>query len=702
MRVRLRGLCGAALVAVLFDVSTRGAPVDYWVRRNPVPTSERISAVTFYGEQFVAVGDAGTILTSSNGETWVSRESGVRFPLLEIAAGNGMFVTIGNLPSGDIFQRGFLLASRDGVAWEKVLTGQIAFTHVKFVGGRFVAQQFANGVVTSLISSDGLAWASGNSPAEFPDTKVATGNGLSVGFTTDLLVSRDGGVIWTSKPALPQVAVWSVAYGNGVFTAVGEGLDGFGLPNIYTSSDGTNWTAREAGTAAMLYDIIFANGLFVVAGEGYQLLTSPDGINWARHILTTRDEPGALAFGNGRFVAVGNIGTLLSSTDGTNWVERRAGPATLLEGVTYSAGKFVAVGAPLDPTVKNGPAVLTSTDGVNWSHAGDVELPKDWVGSLPIGTGTLAWPLNQVPGSNHLAAITYGAGMFVAAGDSGILAFSTSATNWSLITSPTTNALRSLIYAAGRFVAVGYKGTILTSSDGFNWKAVDSGFPTAALLGLAYGGGVFVAGAYDTTTSTGFVITSTNGLNWHAAPSSTTPRPYYGVAYGGGQFVAISDRIMSSTNGFDWFKAGGGVEGVSAQAISYADGKFVIVGYGGISYSSDGQHWTNVVLSLSHSTGLLGISYGGGTFVAVGQGGTILQSATLPRPAIIGFHLTGLVSNFSITGAPGLRYRIEASTNLAFNNWIDLGGAASGELSSVFAEQSKTNFSQRFYRARAQ
>jgi hypothetical protein len=105
---------------------------------------KNLNTVTFSRGEFVAVGDAGTIVTSSDGEKWVLRESGVRSPVLEVDEGNGILVAIGNLSSGDISQRGFLLASGNGFAWKTVLTRQIAFTHLKFQAGRVVAKQFGH------------------------------------------------------------------------------------------------------------------------------------------------------------------------------------------------------------------------------------------------------------------------------------------------------------------------------------------------------------------------------------------------------------------------------------------------------------------------------------------------------------------------------------------------------------------------------
>ena len=50
---------------------------------------------------YVAVGDSGNILTSSDVTTWISRTSGTTNRLYGVTYGNGSFVTVGR--SGTIF-----------------------------------------------------------------------------------------------------------------------------------------------------------------------------------------------------------------------------------------------------------------------------------------------------------------------------------------------------------------------------------------------------------------------------------------------------------------------------------------------------------------------------------------------------------------------------------------------------------------------
>ena len=57
---------------------------------------------------FVSVGEDGTILTSSDGNSWTERTSGTSEDLYEVTYGNGLFVTVG---------RGTIITSTDGTTW---------------------------------------------------------------------------------------------------------------------------------------------------------------------------------------------------------------------------------------------------------------------------------------------------------------------------------------------------------------------------------------------------------------------------------------------------------------------------------------------------------------------------------------------------------------------------------------------------------
>jgi hypothetical protein len=75
-------------------------------------TSEWLTAVTFGGGQFVVVGDHGTVLTSSNGLAWTRQASGTLARLNGVAYDDGWYVAVG--------ENGTICRSRDGVAWSSL------------------------------------------------------------------------------------------------------------------------------------------------------------------------------------------------------------------------------------------------------------------------------------------------------------------------------------------------------------------------------------------------------------------------------------------------------------------------------------------------------------------------------------------------------------------------------------------------------
>lgn len=83
-------------------------PLDNWHWRNPLPQGNHLNGVAFGNGIFVAVGDEGTILTSSDGATWNKMTSGGTEPLLGISYGSGTFIAVGD---------GILATSPDGENW---------------------------------------------------------------------------------------------------------------------------------------------------------------------------------------------------------------------------------------------------------------------------------------------------------------------------------------------------------------------------------------------------------------------------------------------------------------------------------------------------------------------------------------------------------------------------------------------------------
>jgi hypothetical protein len=104
----------------------------------------------------------------------------------------------------------------------------------------------------------------------------ATGGGITRTAALSLTVSAPGGgggsggggggggagTTWTLRNLGNPLG--GVAYGNGLFVAVGGFLDSSA---ILTSPDGVSWTARASGTGNQLLGVTYGNGTFVAVGK---------------------------------------------------------------------------------------------------------------------------------------------------------------------------------------------------------------------------------------------------------------------------------------------------------------------------------------------------------------------------------------------------------------------------------------------------
>ena len=219
-------------------------------------------------------------------------------------------------------------------------------------------------------------WNIRSSPSTSQLNGVAYGNGLfvAVGSETTILTSLNGRD-WTARSAgMTAPTIWSAAYGKGRHVlGGGEGA------LIRSSTDGIHWTNGLSTIGceninAIAYGYACGNGLFVAVGRGEQVntsyvLTSSNGLDWtSQNVPTTNTLFGiSPAFGaNGvgwaedLFVAVGERGTIITSTNGVNWVLRNSGTTVTLRAVLFHQGMIVLGDSGI---------VLGSSDGGSWSPA---------------------------------------------------------------------------------------------------------------------------------------------------------------------------------------------------------------------------------------------------------------------------------------------------------------------------------------------
>jgi hypothetical protein len=492
----------------------RARNLAHW-QLEPSGVVHNLRGITFTGDRWVAVGDVGTIVYRS-GRRWVSVPGLPNSGLRGVAARPGLVAATG---SG-----GVLLTSPDGITWS---TADSGFTGLLWGGTRVGSRLVFSGQESTVISSaGGVRW---NPVATSP---APTGNPLAprpllwqlAAAGHQLVAVGDFGAILTGTLAHGLTADRSptneilrgVVHGPGRWVAVGSG------GTIVSSVDGRHWVRQRAPVTLDLRGVTWTGRQFVAVGDEGTVISSADGRRWqvdqsampcallgvaagagrlvavggAGHIGLARrsgrwrsvppvtgQDLYAIARGPGRFVAVGARATVLTSADGERWTAR-AVPATLnLHAVTWTGHEYLAGG--------DRGLLLASADGTHWRH-------------------------RPFPGFHSIRGFATDGRSVVVAGAGTVAVRSSARAPWTLETVGLGHFQTGVAYGGGSYVIVGHNGEVLVSTDGgASWQPAVSGVPQN-LDAIVWTGSRFVA------TGDGVAIASATGMQW--APLGATPR----------------------------------------------------------------------------------------------------------------------------------------------------------------------------------
>lgn len=323
-----------------------------------------------------------------------------------------------------------------------------------------------------------------------------------------------------------------------------------------------------------------------------KLISVTDNLStWTARSLTGEGDFNALAHDGTRVVVVGDrddggsfTGTYATSTDGITWTSGSFGTNENMYDVCHHGSQFVAVGQKYDFTV-----------------------PAGWRGFIKTSPNGSTWTQRYYQ-STPLRAITYGNGVFVAAGQE----------------------------------------SVLTSTDGHSWTPVTPSPVPVGLRaeGLAYGDGVFVltAGA-SFSTGTPLILTSPDGTAWTDRTSGTSIDSWKDLV----KTKFLNDRFFSS----GWFSqlrasTDGGMNFVPIRpddeefpALAFGNGVYFIAGFNRSDSnaavalaSQNGSDW--IPVPNAAQSGLNGAIFFNNTFITCGNGLQLHQSGSLP-PSASGF-----------------------------------------------------------------
>lgn len=583
-----------------------------WQAGSPAQTNIYV-AVTHTGSRFAALTDDGTLFESSDGAAWTRLgQVNASYGPTDLAYGAGRFVVVDE--SGSIF------ASTTGTDWtvafEPSLNSYEYLYGVAYGGGKFVAVGVDNTSTKpySVIrtSPDGLKWTRERHAlnedlrgVSFLDGQFAcVGLASSTSADASLLLTQVPGLSWNRQTLPGDLTLQSIAQGQGITAAVGDG-------GAITVFDGTSWSRRSAGVP-------------------------PPDLK-------------AIAYGPAGFIAVGNVGLAVRSVDGQSWVS-----SSSLTGVD-----FTCVAA--ETSVVVGGCSLFDL-GSLWISEGNGTWGNTW---YEDGEGWGAEIHAVCRGVNLYAAAGFKEGED---SPGGLLLSSSDGRSWQLAPPTNGERFHGLTYGNGLFVAVGSReaanfttyDTIRTSSDGKNWisRVPNTGADAFGLLAVTHGGGQFVA-----VGAIGTIILSFDGIHWEPIESGTFA-DLNAVTYAFSQYVTVGlgGTVLVSQDGEVWEPRSVGATR-DLNAVVVHQGALYCAGAGGfMAKTTDLKSWSPVTSGVTNN--LTGMASAGTTLWVVGEQGTILQLDTdPPLPAVLRVNVSTPPAKsivLTIGGRPGSVHRLEA------------------------------------------
>jgi hypothetical protein len=302
-----------ALSALAVASSAAGQDLSSWEVVVPGGSGPDLRGICYGNGMFVAVGDQGSVATSSDGQSWVNRTSGVSESLAAVAWSGSVFVAVG---------QGTIVVSTDGASWidvsDQVPPGDIV-EDILWDGTRFVAVGGENLVLTS---TDGLLWVAHPMTLDTGTLHCVAlvGNTHVAAFIPDLpppidsyflYGSPEGGWSVVGTPQFCPGVIESIAVGQGLALAVGWPFYGGGPAYrlVYSSTDGEEWTLHDDGTAREYYAAIWPADRFFVAGTG-GIDSTVDAVSWEHQPLGGDARLLGLAWNGQCLVAVGEGGII--------------------------------------------------------------------------------------------------------------------------------------------------------------------------------------------------------------------------------------------------------------------------------------------------------------------------------------------------------------------------------------------------------
>ena len=620
-------------------------------------TSEDLLGVCYASTltMWVAVGTAGTVLTSTDGATWNAQTSGTSEDLTAVCWNGTCFTGVGT--------GGVVLTSSNGTAWTTVTTTSTVDLEGVFRHGTMI---YAVGKTGQLVASPDN-WLS-ESESVMSTRDFYTGTGTPDG-TASAIIGGD-----------QFLAALTASAATSTYTIDTRGGDFGGGTMLWASTkalatSGSLWVALDA-IEPYAYTVLLSP----------QLLGPLPGGGWTYVLGTGSVYSGTFVYNNALTDVFWDGTTFMVSGQDTH-----EGTPVIVEAVVYtvsadgltitkrSSGIQGETGRAIFNTVFGTSSLAIAagkTDASKCIHATSADHGATWTPvTVPADYPDLAGQINAGCIVNDVAGgHTYG----LEVGDAGVIIRSSDGiiAPWAQVTSGVTATLEKIATQPGtpNVVAIGrnlspFASVVLWSDDGGATWTLANTFYDIWLKGICYD---TVAGKWFAVDTSGNVYTSAdmtsfaldvnitplgfvtgmaflkNSKYYFGGPSSATitgapssvfstssstltyrkVRQVNGCFYdaaGGSVVLACSDAVVVGTDSNPValsFAAGD----MKWNAVTKSNGRWVIVGDGGaVGYSDDGINWSSG--SISSSADLLAVCWSGSYFFVVGTGGEAQYSS---------------------------------------------------------------------------
>jgi photosystem II stability/assembly factor-like uncharacterized protein len=533
--------------------------------------SSSLNAVIDNGELYVAVGEDGTILTSSDGDEWTRRESNTSHHLFSIAWSGHKFVAVGEGLT--------ILTSDDGLNWTLVQSSLEdrdiqSFVKVLWNGRMFLA---ANNYYLYR-SYDGLIWNKVFDSYHFTDLFI--GNDQFIGIEDSIILRSIDGFNFSTFASPPNVEFTVGAWNGKEFLLSGE-------QSLYKLINGNN--IRKINSNKVGFHKLIWDGTKYYGIHGNDISISNDGNVWIDLTIEQSASLNDIEIGKRDIVAVGEEETILLSSNGSDWeVKHHKKVYPDFEEVTFINGKFFVMNKHLN-------MYLVSNNGYDWEE---------------INTDYDLTPTTEIIYANHLWISLNNMGRVIASKD---------LIEWYVIDSGNEDIRhKGLIWNGQIFLAWGDK-YIHTSKDLKDWTITLQS--KNDIYDLMWDGKAFL-GFYSNDGYDKILIESADGKDWNnieddifyiSAPTQLIKgaKEYYFADYG--HVYHSKDKITWKQIGPQWTKN---------HNIYYLNNEYFVIGDYSISASSNGVNWDTSYSGNSRRKH--DAAYGNGVMVVVGSHGVIL------------------------------------------------------------------------------